>query len=369
MQAETYATMIRGELLRMIATGVMDVMTVEPAPPPYAPGTLRILGRLRVEAGEAYAYLADRFRASGYITMLRRAKDGGEEVIALPGQLEVPPSRLWLAVLLFVITVVSTVLVGGIAEDEGQITFRLGQGLLFSGALLSILLAHEMGHFLMARKLRVAVSYPFFIPMPISPIGTMGAFISMKEPPPDRRALFNIAIAGPLAGLVIAIPILLIGLTLSEVVSPEPPFWLEGNSLLYAGLKWLVFGKFLPSGGEDVSLHPVAFAGWVGLLVTGLNLIPAGQLDGGHILYALVGRTIATWVTRGIAMILLLMGIFLGWHGWIIWAVLISLLGMKQVSLLNELVTLSAWQKVLAVVALVIFVLVFPPVPFTEVTQ
>lgn len=368
MQAETYEAMIQGERLRIVAAEVMDVTMVEPAPPPYAPGTMRILGQLQVEANEAYTYLADRFRESGYMVILRKAEDG-VEVVALPGQLEIKPSRLWLAILLFVITVASTMLVGGITEEGGKIAFHLGYGLSFSGALLAILLAHEMGHFLMARKLGVAVSYPFFIPMPISPIGTMGAFISMKEPPHDRRSLFNIAIAGPLAGLVVAIPVLLIGLALSEIISPEPPFWLEGNSLLYAGLKWLVFGKFLPNGMEDVALHPVAFAGWVGLLITGLNLIPAGQLDGGHILYALVGPKIATRVTMGIAVILLILGIVLGWYGWIIWAVLITLLGMQRVSLLNELVTLSQRQKVLAVLALVIFILVFSPVPFIEVTQ
>lgn len=367
MQAETYEMMIRGEILRTIAVEVMDVSKVEPAPSARTPGTLRLLGHLRVGAEEAYAYLSNHFRASGYTTLLRKEREG-VEVVAIPGTLEIKPSRLWLAVLLFVITIISTMFVGGLTEEGGSITFNVGLGLAFSGALLAILVAHELGHFLVARRHGVAVSYPFFIPMPFSPIGTMGAFISMKEPPPDRRSLFAIAIAGPLAGLVVAIPVLLIGLALSEVISPEPPFWLEGNSLLYAGMKWLMFGKFLPGGGEDVSLHPVAFAGWVGLLVTGLNLIPAGQLDGGHILYALVGPHIATRVTVVIAIILLIMGLVLNWYGWIIWSALIMFLGQHRAPLLNEVVTLTRWQKALAVFALIIFVLVFSPVPFTQVT-
>jgi membrane-associated protease RseP (regulator of RpoE activity) len=252
-------------------------------------------------------------------------------------------------------------------------------GLAYSASLLSILLAHEFGHYLTARRMGVAVSYPFFIPMPLPPLGTMGAFISMKEPPPDRRALLAIAIAGPLAGLVVAIPVLVLGLLLSEVQTfeaieatmrqiseeqgGESPLIREGNSLLYAGIKILVFGRFLPSSSEDVMLHPVAWAGWVGLLVTGLNLIPAGQLDGGHIFYSLFGARVSRIATRIIAVALFFMGLL--WVGWLVWAVLILFLGRYRAPLLNELTPLDRRQRALAIVGLVIFVLVFTPAPLT----
>ena len=138
---------------------------------------------------------------------------------------------------------------------------------------------------------------------------------------------------------------------------------MEGNSLLYAALKLLVFGRILPGGGEDVLLHPVAFAGWAGLLVTGLNLIPAGQLDGGHILYALTGAKVARMVTWAIAGLLLVMGFL--WTGWFLWAILIMLLGQQRAPLLNELTPLDRRMQVLAIVGLVIFVLVFMPTPLT----
>lgn len=371
-------------ILRRIAADVMEVHNIAPAPS-HSSGSLEIRGHLRADPDSAYDYLSKQFRAAGYTVLLRHAPSEEEGVVLLvfPGRLETGQARMQTALILFVLTVISTIFVGGnglevlivgisaVAEGESLASafsiFDLGIGLAFSAAILSILVAHEMGHFLVARRLRVAVSYPYFIPLPFSPIGTMGAFISMKEPPPNRRSLLAIAIAGPLAGLVVAIPVLLVGLNLS-VVEPPPdsPYLLEGNSLLYAALKWLTFGQFLPSETLDVSLHPVAFAGWVGLLVTALNLIPAGQLDGGHILYALVGPQLAQKATWAITFLLLLMGVAFAWFGWFIWAALILLLGRFRIPLFNEVSPLTRKQQVLAILGLVIFVLVFTPTPFTE---
>lgn len=358
MQNDSYET----QHLSAIAAEVMEIETMQPAAA-GPPGALSIHGHLRMEAAAAYAHLAPRFRTLGYTPLLRQERNG-VDLLALPGTITADRSRLWVALLLFALTVASTVFVGGwTAGADGGAQYSLGLGLAYSAALLSILLAHEMGHFLMARRLGVAVSYPFFIPMPVLFLGTMGAFIAMKEPPPDRRALLSIGIAGPLAGLVVAIPVLFLGLHLSEVqpLVIEPNTILEGNSLLYAAMKIAVFGRFLPSNGEDVMLHPVALAGWAGLLVTGLNLLPAGQLDGGHILFALFGPQVARIVTWVIAAGLLAMGFL--WPGWFIWAILITLLGQRRAPLLNEVTPLDRRMQLLAILGLIVFVLVFVPRP------
>lgn len=351
---------LHSDLLRGIATEVMEISDITT----QALGdqeVLRLRGRLRLAPQAAYAYLAPRFRALGYTPLLQQEGDG-VALIATPGRVVVSRSRLWVALLLLGLTIASTVFVGGLTATG----IDLGLGLAYSAALLSILMAHELGHFLMARRLGVAVSYPFFIPLPLPPLGTMGAFIAMKEPPPDRRALLQIAIAGPLAGLAVAVPVLALGLLLSDV-QPATPTALGGltvgNSLLYAAVKIAVFGHFVPNAAESLLLHPVAFAGWAGLLVTGLNLLPAGQLDGGHILYALVGPRFARLVTWSIAALLVVMGFL--WSGWFLWALLIVLFGQRRAPLLNEVTPLDGRLRLVALLGLAVFVLVFTPTPLT----
>ncbi|NTU79388.1 MAG: site-2 protease family protein [Chloroflexales bacterium] len=334
----------------------------------------RFVGRLKLEAEAAYDIVGPRLKAMGYMGLLQQEGDRVALLVA-PAMPAAKPSRLWLALLLFALTVVSTVVVGGQDLDwqTGESFFSLGSGLAFSASLLGILLAHELGHYIAARREGVAVSYPFFIPMPIFLLGTMGAFISIKEPVPNRRALLMIAAAGPLAGLLVAVPVLILGLALSPVhnmlevraAMPATGFFTEGNSLLYAGLKILVFGRFLPSGGDDVYMHPVALAGWAGLLVTGLNLLPAGQLDGGHIFFALFGPRAAQIMSMIVAVALLALGFL--WNGWFLWAVLVAILGQARSPLLNEVTPLRGPWRALAVVGLLVFALVFTPVPITEV--
>ena len=322
---------------------------------------LRLRGRLLLDPATAYKQVAPLFRARNYTALLDEDPLGAR-LTALPGLIEGGRSRLWVALLLFALTIASTTFVGAVSSDPPNIAL----GFAYSAAILSILLAHELGHYIVARRLGVNVSFPFFIPVPLPPLGTMGAFIQMKEPPPDRRAVLAIAIAGPLAGLIVALPILALGLSLSEIQPlppPGSPFFTEGNSLIYAAMKILLFGRFLPDGTQDVFLHPVALAGWAGLLVTGLNLIPAGQLDGGHILYALVGRRIARYVSMAIAGLLVVMGFF--WSGWWLWAVLITIFGQQHAPVLNDLTPLNGRLRALAIIGLIVFILVFTPVPIT----
>lgn len=352
------------EDLRAVAQGVMAVTSVEHVPP-VERGTIRLTGQLHTDPEVAYAHLEQGFRSHGYTAMLQDDHPN-VTVMALPGEFTAPNLRRWLPALMFVLTVISTVFVGGFQLDG----FNWGEGLAFSAAILSILMAHEMGHFLVARRRGVHVSYPYFIPMPLSPIGTMGAFIAMQSPPRTRRDLLAVAIAGPVAGLVVAIPVLLLGLWLSPLKTLDPVemqaqgmvLYMEGNSLLYILLKLIVFGRVLPDGLTDVMLHPVAFAGWVGLLVTGLNLIPAGQLDGGHIFYTLFGRRIARIVTYGLAGSLFLLGF--QWMGWFLWAFLILMFGQHRAPMLNELAPLTSRERWIALAGLALFVLVFTPVPF-----
>jgi membrane-associated protease RseP (regulator of RpoE activity) len=259
-------------------------------------------------------------------------------------------------------------------------------------SLLAILLAHEFGHYLAGRYHRSAVTLPYFIPFPLSPFGTMGAFIQLKEPPKNKRILLDIGIAGPLAGLIIAIPVLFIGLHLSEVtrlplIQSGETLSLEGNSILYLLAKYIVFGQWLPNpgnagfinpiiywiryfftgqpvpfGGLDVQLHPVAWAGWAGLLITALNLIPAGQLDGGHLLYVLIGRK-----ARNILPFILVGMIILGfvWSGWWVWAFLTFFLGRIFAEPLDQITPLDPRRKALAILGLFIFLVIFTPIPLS----
>jgi membrane-associated protease RseP (regulator of RpoE activity) len=169
-------------------------------------------------------------------------------------------------------------------------------GPYFAATLMAILLCHEFGHYVIGRRRGVEVSLPYFIPVP--PQFSLGAVIRMRKPISDRNALFDVGAAGPVAGLVIAIPLLVIGLSLSPLGPTQPDDMIEGNSILYALLKYAVFGRWLPSGGVDVQLHPMAFAGWVGLLITMINLMPIGQLDGGHVARAALGQSHEKWSGR-----------------------------------------------------------------------
>jgi membrane-associated protease RseP (regulator of RpoE activity) len=195
-----------------------------------------------------------------------------------------------LPVALFLTTLFTTTVQGAYLEHGDASIFPLTDGLSFSVPLMAILLCHEMGHYLAARIHRVPASLPYFVPLPpgIGLFGTMGAVI-LQSRTSDRRRLIDIGAAGPLAGLLVAIPVLAYGLHLSPV-GPSAGGLQEGNSLLYAVLKRLVCGMWLPSHGVDVNLHPIAFAGWAGLFVTMLNLIPISQLDGGHVAIAFFGN-------------------------------------------------------------------------------
>jgi membrane-associated protease RseP (regulator of RpoE activity) len=263
-------------------------------------------------------------------------------------------------------------------------------GPYFAGTLMGILVCHEFGHYIVGRRRGVDISLPYFIPLPPQvSLGTLGAVIRMRKPIDDRNALFDVGAAGPVAGLVVAIPLLVIGLSLSKVGPLEPGANLEGNSLLYLGLKYAVFGRVLPGGGLDVQLHPMAFGAWVGLLVTAINLMPIGQLDGGHIAKAVLGDRHERWSLRlNIALPLVgfvIAGILFatalaadkgvadaisyasyGLAPWCVWTLLLAVM-RRQAGEYHPPVgdaPLDARRRRQALVMLVIFILIVTPVPF-----
>ncbi len=297
---------------------------------------------------------------------------------AAPQEPARPGHRLRVHLFLFGLTCVTTTLAIGLwhfdAADPWPEALRrvLVNGGLYSVTLMSILTAHEMGHYLMARRHGTPVSLPYFLPgPPFLSFGTFGAFIRMEHTARDREALIDIGLGGPLAGLAVALPALALGLWLSELqpVAALRGGLFEGNSLLYMLMKRLVVGEVPP--GYDVTLHPVAFAGWMGLLVTSLNLFPIGQLDGGHVAHALLGPRIADPLARATYGGLLALAVWLAvtetLFVWVVWAGLIGFIGLGHPPTEKRSVRPLGWtRRALGALGLALFALTFTPVPLSD---
>ncbi len=234
-------------------------------------------------------------------------------------------------------------------------------GLPFSFTLIGILLAHELGHYFACRYYSISASYPYFIPAPTL-IGTLGAFIRIRSPIVNRKALFDVGIAGPVVGFLFAVPALAIAIAHSKIVPSA-----QANALVAFGdplLSRLLIAWLRPGvSPSDLLLHPVGRAAWVGLFATALNLLPAGQLDGGHILYSLASEKHRR-VSLFVALLLVPLGLRF-WRGWLFWATLLLLIGFRHPPLLNRWEPIDRKRQAWAVVALLIFFLCFMPVPFT----
>ena len=383
------------ELLNQLVKRVFRIEDVTSLDPHQQPGFLmRYRGHLLDEdSASAYDLLAgllDPYQ----ITPHFRIEDGRQVIYLAPKQPDPKPDKVSTNIILFVLTVLSVMLAG--AQPEGPVpTDTLGQMLMlaksiftgwpFALSLLGILLAHELGHYFMSLYHKTPATLPYFIPFPFSPLGTMGAAILMRGTPKNKRVLFDIGVAGPIAGLVVAIPVLLYGLTLSTTgpIDPNPNGFLEGNSLIYLLAKFVVFGQLLPApiepqgilywlqyfftgkpipfGGLDVFIHPVAFAGWAGILVTALNLIPAGTLDGGHVVYSLFGEK-AKKAFPYIVGLLAILGFV--WNGWWLWAAMLFWLGRVNAQPIDQITELDPTRKLIAYAMMIVFIFVLTPVPF-----
>ena len=276
------------------------------------------------------------------------------------------PPRLLLHLGLLLATVVTTVIAGALQQGVNPLAAPglLYKGIPFSFTLLLILGTHEMGHYLVSRWHHLDVTLPYFIPAPPIPfiIGTFGAFIRIRSPIKDKRALLDVGCAGPLTGVLVAIPVILVGLRLSTVTvigGGEESLTL-GEPLLFKLLSWLALGPMTPE--QNVILHPVAFAGWIGLLVTALNLLPVGQLDGGHVAYALFPEY-HRYISLGVLGLLVVCGV-LFWQGWLMWAALLAFLGWRHPPPYQFWVPLDRRRRVLGIITIVVFVLTFSPAPF-----
>jgi membrane-associated protease RseP (regulator of RpoE activity) len=289
-----------------------------------------------------------------------------------------PPRRKrpWRHIVLFALTVFTTTIVGGThyaafiydfgsqAIDLSSATLYLN-GLWYSVSILAILGTHEFGHYYACRYYGVDASLPYFLPAPLPLTGTLGAFIRIRQQIPGKRALFDIGIAGPIAGFLVAVPVLLLGMSMSRLVAlPTSADGVVelGEPLLFQAVAWLVFGP-IPQG-YSINMHPMGFAAWFGLLATALNLFPIGQLDGGHISYAVLGRrsTLVTMTT-----VCCLIGLSFLSSSWIVWTVLtVAMLlafGPRHPRTYDEEVPLDRARLWLALFAAVMFALCFTPAP------
>ena len=284
-------------------------------------------------------------------------------------------SRLWFHALLFFLTLASTTLVGaydyaaflaGFAHPLDAVSWHtVLPGFWYSGTLLGILGAHEMGHYLLCRRYDVDATLPYFLPMPLLLTGTLGAVIKIREAFPTRTVLFDIGVAGPIAGFVVLVPAHFYGLTLSNVV-PVPTggsLLFLGEPLLFRGATHLVFGTV--ADGMTVNMHPMVFAAWFGMLATALNLLPFGQLDGGHIAYATLGRwsTAISLITVGGAVVMTSFSSISWLVMTIMMLVMLFLLGPRHPRVIDEHEPLGPGRRLIAVMAVIIFILCFTPTP------
>ena len=330
-------------------------------------GTIRLYGKLKVAPELAFRPIRQKLERLGYTPYLnqrphdkQKPNDISHELVAVPGVIPKVPQNIYINLMLFAATVASVVFAGyGMGDEPGLLS-----GFLFAGTLLTILVAHEMGHYVVGRLRGAPMSLPYFIPFPFNFFGTMGAVIVQREPFEDRRSMLEIGIAGPLAGLIVALPLYMFGVTVSaikEIPAAMPDgmvMYHFGDSLLTHFIKLLQFGWFQP--GYDIFEHPIALGAWIGLLITGINLIPAGQLDGGHIAAAILGEK-AKYLSY--AMIAAMLALSFVSTSWLIWAAMLLLFGRSHPPAFNSAAKLTLLHYGLSVIALLVLVLVFVPLP------
>ena len=352
---------------------VKEVMDVRFAEQEY--GVRIFHGQLREPAAEVQAKLK-RVLGSEVSPRLQADERFGASIVLVPEPVEnvgvQKNARPWVNGLLFALTILTTTWAGAAHQGVNLLhePGRFAVGLPYALGLLAILGVHELGHYFMARYHGIRVTLPFFIPVPFA-LGTFGAFIEMRSRAENRRALFDVAVAGPLAGLAVAIPALLIGLRSSAIIAAgaEPAAGMMhggtavGSSVLLTLLAKLSLGPALLEG-HVLQLSPLAFAGWLGLMVTALNLLPIGQLDGGHIARAMFGRRAGETIGSVAMWTPLLLGLFV-WPGLLTWAIIVFFIAGRGESPMDDLSPLTASRRWLGYAAFAILALILTPLPHT----
>ncbi len=379
------------DAVRSLVAGELSIESLEVARDQQR-GVVVVEGRLLRPSAEVFPRWLAELNELGYTPLLRPAE--GPDRVSLhimQGVMRGAAPRFWIHLALFLLTVLSTLYAGALygAQSVSEV-WVIGGAILvprnllagwpFSATLLGVLTAHEFGHYFAARYHKVAVTLPYFIPMPFG-FGTMGAVIAMREPVSDRRKLFDIGVAGPLAGLALAVPLLFVGLSTSEVGNiPSAGFMLEGNSILYHLAKLAVFGRALPdfAAGQDVFMNQVTYAAWIGLLVTALNLLPLGQLDGGHTVFALFGERARYVNIAALAALIFLIvaglppvqALFpalaaVGYSGWgFFFLLILFVIGPFHPPTLDDVTRLTPGRRLVGYLVLLVFIVTFVPVPF-----
>lgn len=367
---ETDAITLEDKTMDPIRAAVAEVFQIErEVQSPDENVVVIFTGSLVMDSEEAYEQLDSHLQPLGCVALFR--EQPGEQVIqVVAGRFDPRPRSWWPNAILLVLTLLSLLYTGaGIALGEALIDAPSRQlaefwrGWPYALSLLLILGAHELGHYFAARWHKIPVTLPYFIPLPFGFFGTLGAFIQLRAPIRNRKMLLDVGVSGPLAGMVFAVPILLIGLATAPVqnLPTEGIYLMEGNSILYALAKIMTFGRFLPDGHMDVFINQLTQAGWTGLFVTGLNLIPIGQLDGGHVVFTLFGnRARGLYLPAVIIMFVLALTVSDAWY---LWVFLLILFGRVYATPLDMITPLDGRRRALGILALVVFVLVFVPNP------
>lgn len=340
-------------------------------------------GYLKQEAELAYDALDKLLLPSNHFALFRQSDSNPETphiIHIIEGRLKKQPSHgAWINTLLFILTIFSVLFTGAqiaigelsltdpiVADAMGtsilSILREIWRGYPYALSIMAILIAHELGHYLMMRYHKMQSSLPYFIPAwLISSLGTLGAAIVLKDIPKNRKILLDIGAAGPIAGFIVALPLVIYGLSTSSIVPLVAGQYMEGNSLIYLFAKIVALGEVYPTNTADVLINQVAFAGWTGLLLTSFQMIPLGQLDGGHVLYSLLGDK-ARLALYPVLLALVGLTLWTGQPAWLFYLALLFILGRYYAMPLDSITALNPMRQIIGWIALSIFILTFTPV-------